>query len=180
MNFEIVPYLYINGEWSLSDETMAHLWLLANEQGLIEKTFVSEQLTTLGQWFSIIQNRNNLISVVSETEENKPAAICWLNDFGRNHASGHFFMFREYWGKATIQIGKRVLKYWFEFERDGKPLLDIIIGRVPQSNQIAIKYVKKFGFWTCGVIPGIIYDAQNDIYQNLEILCMKREDFENG
>jgi RimJ/RimL family protein N-acetyltransferase len=181
MSFDVIPYLFIDSNWTLTDYTMGEIWSKAVCDGVIQRTFISGQVTTLGQFLMMMQNRNNLVSLVVEEAEN-PAALFWLSDFGRNNASSHFFVFKEYWGKRTKEVGATILKYWFDFKRTGtdEPLIDLLIGRIPLSNQAAIMYSKRFGFKECGRIPNMVWDVINQVYHDLVILVMERKDWKNG
>lgn len=62
-------------------------------------------------------------------------------------------MFREAWGLNTIEIGFKILDYFYDMEHNGEKLFKVLIGNTPPSNKAALAYIKKLGFDVIGEIP---------------------------
>jgi len=92
-------------------------------------------------------------TVVFFLYEGKPAGFAWLNASQDIHAFTHFCMLKNVWGKASVEIAHRLLAWWFAMEKDGTPLLEVILGRTPKHNKRAVKFLDKVGMKVVGEIP---------------------------
>jgi RimJ/RimL family protein N-acetyltransferase len=81
------------------------------------------------------------------------AGLGWLANMERNYAFGNYVFFKKWWGKRTLDMGKALIKYWFDFQKDGEPLIDVVIGQTPKNNQKACKFIQKIGLTVLGTIP---------------------------
>jgi len=148
---KIIPYVESNGVRSIPDNMMIDLFNRIKELGLIESLFFSGEIDTPEKFLLLAKAKSNVVNVVMDN--NIIVYLAWLNDFGPNSAFAHFCAFPEVWGNGSVQIGKDIIKYWFDFEKDGEPILDVIIGRVPTVNRKAVHYIKKLGLTILGDIP---------------------------
>jgi hypothetical protein len=155
MDFAIIPYVMIDGAWSLSDTTMIGLWdkIVTNE--LNELLFYSGNVQTPERFLQLVKSTHNVVNVV--INEREIVFLSWLNDVGPNYAFGHFCAFPEVWGTESVNIGNRVVDYWFGHKILDKPALDTIIGKVPAINMRAVEYLKKLGFTILGTIPHLAH-----------------------
>ena len=180
MKYQIVPYVKTENGYSIADEIMGIMFLKAQEQGLIEKTFIDGKTNSVADWMILLRNPNNLFHVVWDIEKKIPVAVFWLNEWGANHASAHFFIYREAWGNGSKDIGRETLKYWFNMPdvNQEKSLLDVIIGRIPADNRVAIRYTKSMGFKEIGTIPHVAHNAYTGKTGGMTILY--KENKEDG
>lgn len=82
--------------------------------------------------------------------------FAWFNEVSDNHCTGHFCFFKETWGKSAFRLAEAVLRYWFAMPNSvGAPLFDVIIGRTPSENRLAVRFIRKLGFVVVGEIPKI-------------------------
>ena len=147
----ILPYVESNGIRSVSDEKMIDVFNRIKEFGLLESLFYSGEVDTPEKFLALVKSKHNVVNVVMQNDV--IVFISWINDFSRNSAFAHFCALPEIWGNGSVQIGKDVIKYWFDFEKDGEHILDVIIGKVPTINKRAVNYIKKLGLTILGDIP---------------------------
>jgi hypothetical protein len=174
MKTHIVPYVRTDKGWSLDDDTMRFLWHKMGQQGLIGIVFNDGRIANAEQFLKMAQNKNTLLHT-TWNDENKPLLVAWLTDFGKNYAFGHFVFFKETWGRITREIGHQTIEYWWGFKENGNHIFDVILGYIPNTNKMAINFIKNMGFTIVGEIPKIWFDAYNNKYQNLTITYIERE-----
>jgi len=156
----IIPYVESNGMRSIPDNMMIDLFNQMKELGLTESLFYSGEVKTSEDFLKLIKSKHNVVNVVMD--DDTIVFISWLNDFSRNSAFAHFCAFPEIWGNGSVEIGKSVIKYWFDFKKNGEPLLDVIIGKVPTVNKRAINYIKRLGLTILGDIPLLAHGPDKD------------------
>ena len=161
MSFTIIPIVKTReGVWSLTDRQLLEIYLKLLKHRLIDKVFIMGEASTPDKFVAMIKNKRNVFNIVIN-EENECTTLSWLNRWGFNHAFVHHCFFPEAWGKHTYEIGKMVLKYWFEMKKDnGEPILDVLMGKTPESNRLAVRFIKKMGFTIIGTVPGICFDVK--------------------
>lgn len=165
MNWHLIPYVQVNGAWSLADQQMLMLYEEAREAGLIDKVFFMGEVKTSEDWLNLMKRSTNVVHTIWGNDE-KPYLIAWLNDWGKYHAFAHFITFPRAWGKYTIELLKKCFKYWFDFKDDiGGHLLDTVVGRTPSHRHEVTQFLFKVGAHVLGEIPGMAYD----MYQNKKI-----------
>lgn len=158
----IIPYVEIDGTRTLSDEILKNIWGLMVVQNLYKKVFYDGGVTDAASFIKWLKRPTNF--VVTQWDGDNPVSVCWLNDTDKNSGKGHFCFFKDYWGQSA-EYGKEVLRYWFGFEQDGNPILDVVIGFTPENNRLALRLVNNLGGVSIGTIPYILYD----IYHNKKI-----------
>jgi len=145
----LVPYAEYNGARSVSDDTVAGLFCELDDDGVIEAVF-NESIRTEQDFILLMKSPDNLpVFVVLDGEL---VAAAWLNSITRNHASVHFIAVKRCRGRS-VEMGLRVVDYWFAFPGDNGPLLDVLIGNTPANNRLAVQYIKRLGFIEIGEIP---------------------------
>lgn len=160
----LIPYVEINGAWTINDETMKRLYGLMVAEQTNEIVFKAGSVMDEDDFIKAFKSPNvHMVLILTDTA---PAAIVWIRDFGPNYAYGHFCMFKNIWGKKTIQAGQTAIDYFFSMKRpDGEPFFDLLIGVFPEDNEHALNLVKNLGFTVLGVIPKMLYDK----YENRKI-----------
>ena len=156
MNWRIIPYVENNGMRSITDEVMVSIFHKIEDSGLKEMFFYSGEIDTPEKFLFLVKAKQNFVNIVVDENDNI-IFVSWLNDFGPNFAFAHFCAFPEIFGTYSVQVGKDVLKYWFNFEKDGEPILDTIMGKVPAVNTKAVHYIKKLGLTILGTIPHLAH-----------------------
>jgi len=151
---ELIHYGQVDGAWTLSDTHLKKMWEIMVLEGNDKRLFYGNSVRTAEEfirWFKMPMNIVNF-----QFEGNEPVSVAWMNDIQKNNALIHFCIFKKFWGKDTVKIGRNVLDYWFSLEKDGKPVLDVLRGITPESHRMALSYIKKLGFNCIGTIPKMI------------------------
>ena len=176
MKWHLIPYVQVNGAWSLSDEQMLMLYEEARKAELIEKVFFMGEVKFSDDWLDLMKRKTNVVHTIWG-EDGKPYLIAWLNDWGRYHAFAHFITFPRAWGKHTVDLLRNSFKYWFDFKNDtGGYVLDTIVGRTPQPRREVTRFLYKVGAHVLGEIPNMGYDMHNNKKIGLVISYITRED----
>jgi hypothetical protein len=170
----LIPYVEGNGSWSLPDTMMIGIFEKMQDHGLDKVVFVNGTVEDRAQWLNFVKTKTNLVHVIGNEEGVE--LVAWINNFGKNYAFGHFCFFPEAWGKNTIKLGKQSLDHWFGLNLEGKPVLDVILGQLPTSNEYAVKYIKKIGMTILGSVPNIRYSGLNEA-TGATFAYITREDF---
>ena len=151
----LIPYVQINGQWTLTDEMLAFMCGMMVKEGSA-KTFFYDGAVLNESNFIRICKAGNVHFMFSD--DGQPAAMGMLNNFGANYAHAHWLCFKNIWGKQTDEAISKSLKYWFNFMKDGKPLFDVLLGIYPETNGRIDKFAKESGFTVIGAIPDILYN----------------------
>jgi hypothetical protein len=178
MNWKILPYVQVNGSYTLPDDAMTAIWDLAEKEGITQQVFYDGVIHDHKTWLALCKSpRNNMHTIWCDE---KIAEVGWLNDIDRNSASAHYFMFRWTWGKHTKEIGHMMLDYWFNFKSGDRFLFDTIIGKTPSDLRTATIFLRKAGMTVLGEIPHIAYNAYKKQTTGIVISYMTREGFYHG
>ena len=159
----LIPYLKIEDRWTIEDPIIREMWRQMVDDNTWKTVFFKGVVNNEETFIEFMQDTKNAI-VTAWTD--RPIGIAWLNGFDVGTAYCHFCMFSNSWGNGlAIKAGHEILKYWFDFKSDGVPFLDVIIGILPETNTLAVKYIKKLGFNIVGTIPKYLHNS----YQNRSV-----------
>jgi len=176
MNWHLIPYVQVNGAWSLADEQMLMIYEEAQKAELIDKVFFAGEVRTPDDWLALMKRSTNVVHTIWGDDE-QPYLIAWLNDWGRYHAFAHFITFPRAWGSHTVGLLKKCFKYWFDFKNDtGGYVLDTIVGRTPSHRREVTRFLFKVGAHVLGEIPSMAYDMYQNKRIGLVISYITRED----
>ena len=170
----IIPYVHMDNEYSISDSTMVGVFEKMKASNLVKVVFSGGEVQSSEQFLRFSKNPRNVIHLM--IEDNIVVQIAWLNKWGHNHAFVHTCMFPEIWGKRTLEAGMMALKYMFGFEKEGQPILDVILSKTSAKNRLINKYLDNIGFHHLGIVPGISKDFYNGANQDAVFKYIKRED----
>jgi len=148
---KIIPYVQIDGAWSLPDSVMAGLWYRMLEEKTAEIVFPTRSVNSLPSFMALVKNPQNC--VMTQWIEDEPAFLGWINNFTKCSAFAHFTCFKTIWGKRSAEALSAAFKFWFEFHNDDGPLLETLIGMISADNTRAINLTKRCGVTGLGVIP---------------------------
>lgn len=86
----------------------------------------------------------------------QPMAMAWLcGSLGNTmmtHFSGLFSCFR----KHTVNCGLKFCRTMLNAKKaDGSPYVDVLSGLTPETNRLALRFIKRLGFHPIGTIPGL-------------------------
>lgn len=155
----LIPYIQINGEWTIPDETMKGLYRLMVKEGTARTVWFSGGVKTEDDFLAASQSPGALTSIIL-TPEGHPAGMVWINNFMQASAQIHFNMFREIWGKRTVEAAHMGLDFFFSLKKpDGEPMFKVFVGLTPEKYRAAIRFIKEVGVTIIGTIPHFLWDA---------------------
>lgn len=160
---EIVPYVLLDGEWTVADEVVKGFYLGCVDDGTSETVFFDGSIDSPERFLETVQNPRAL--PVFLFVQGRPAAFAWLNGFCRHSAFAHFCVMKWAWGELALEMGRKTIAYWLGFRRgSGAPLLHLIIGTIPSVNRRAVRFVAAIGFKVCGRIPKMIEGRDGNLH----------------
>jgi hypothetical protein len=177
---KIEPYIKINNEWTIPDSAMQAIFHKMKEFGLVKKVWCEGQVKTEEDFITYLQNKQNHM-VALFGDDHAIMAINWINGITRNSAFLHFCLMPEVWGIDSFKIGNAFIRYWFDFkDKDGRPMFDVLLGKIPVTNRTAIRFMKKSGMTVMGEIPKASWDYYRNEYFGAVLAYAERESFLNG
>lgn len=154
----LVPYIQINGVWTIPDEVMRGLYGLMVKEGTAKVVFYSGTVKNQDEFLSACKSSGtHTVFVLEETGE--PIAIGWLNNFMAQTANAHWLTFKSAWGTGkTDQAIQKTLNYWFHFTKNGESLFEVLLGIYPEENEHIDLFARQAGFTVIGIIPALLYN----------------------
>ncbi len=168
----VLPYVELNGKWIVDDSVIASVFYKMVSDGTAETVFYEGEILSPEDFIRVLKSPGNLPCLVFVDEVIQ--GIAWLNELKGNHATAHFCVFKESWGQNSKDMGLAVLKYWFSFENNGKPLLDVILGVTPSEYRFALKFITDLGFKVVGEVPKVLYNVYKGAQSNAVLSYRER------
>lgn len=107
----------------------------------------------------------------------KLAGCVWLTGFQDRLAQVHFCVFREFWGKDALGLGRHCLRELIHKTcTDGEYWLDMLLGLTPADNPLALRFAKMCGWKQACVLPCGMYDAKERKSFPVILSVVTRED----
>ena len=170
----LIPYLKTNDAWTIDEPVIREMWRQMVDDNTWKTVFFKGIVENEDTFIEFMRDPKNAIVTVWT---DRPIAIAWLNGFDVGIAYGHFCMFSSCWGNGlSLKAGHEIVNYWFDFKSDGVPFLSVIIGIMPETNTLAVKYIKRLGFNMVGVIPKSLYNYYERRNIGSVICYRERED----
>ena len=151
----LIPYLKIDDIWTIEEHIVREMWKQMVADNTWKTVFSKGIVNNEDTFIEFMRDPKNAIVTVWT---DRPLGIAWLNGFDIGTAYCHFCMFSSCWGDLSIKAGHKILEYWFDFKSDGIPFLNVIIGVIPETNSLALKYIQMVGLRIAGVIPKLLYN----------------------
>lgn len=154
----LIPYIVIDGNWTIPDELMRGLYRLMVQEGTEKIVYYSGTVRSEEDFIKSCRPPvSNTVLIVRE--EGEPVGIGWLNNFNHSSAHCHWVCFKRHWGtRRPDKAIKKVLSYWFGLEADGRPLFNILLGIYPAENEDINAFAQRAGFTIVGSIPNLLYN----------------------
>lgn len=149
----VLPYVEIEGQRTVSDEFVRQIWRNMLKDRSAHIVFQAKEVKTEDEMIRYLKDPSNMVVFVFVDGE--PAGVAWMNGIRGNYGNGHFCFLSKAWGHYTESMAREILDYWFSLSLNGKPIFDVVIGKIPDWNRKAINFIKKLGFVELGVIPKI-------------------------
>jgi hypothetical protein len=163
-------------EWTLPDEVILSIAKQCEREGTFRRVFYEGHIRTPEDFLAMMQKPANVPAFLFRGSE--PLGFAWLNGLSGNLGFAHFCFLKAAWGADSEQMGRLLLKYWLSLDAGKGPILDVVIGVIPQTNEKAVKFVERIGFVRLGAIPQILKDAYTGDRTAAVILYFSR--FDNG
>lgn len=176
----LIPYVEVDGAYSLTDTQAGRIWDEMAREGLDKVTFYSGDVRDKGQFLEMMKRRANVVHTIWDKDTERPLMVAWLNAWQKNAALAHFCILPDGWGKHSVRLGRMSLGHWFSFENGNGPLLDVIVGKTPASNRAATIYLRRVGMTVLGEIPHLEHDYYIDRTVGCVFSYVTREGFDNG
>ena len=146
----IIPYVCIDGAMTVPDTSVKWCYDQMVKEGLLKTVFPEG----IGRDEFVAFTKSPAVLPQFIYDDKTIAGFTWLSEIGRNSAVGNFCFFKSHWGYGIPEeIGRDVLDYWFSFPGKDGPLFDVIVGKTPEWNRRAVKYIERLGFNILGTIP---------------------------
>lgn len=137
-----------------------------HERNLLKHRMPEVKNVTPDHALNMIMDPHNRSFVAADSENHyRIACEFTLNGFQGKAAQLHHCFHPDYFGKKALQVSKEVLDQIAHYNENGVHLLDTLIGITPESNRLAIRFLKLNGFETVTVIPSGFYMADEDRYE---------------
>jgi hypothetical protein len=151
----VIPYVPIDGIWTMTDDLVASVFDLLVDQGLVDTVFRDGTMQSQEQFLKFCKNPQRVLCFIADEKE--CVGLAWLMPVSDHHAFAHFCFLKNIWGSRTSEVANLILDYWFSFGGDD-PLLDVIIGVIPADNRMANNFLRRINWTTLGEIPHMFRD----------------------
>lgn len=170
---EILPYISVNGKWSLPDSFVKSFFEKIERDGIVPHVFYDGKVRTTDQFLGLLKNHHNFHSFIMVDGSVK--GLAWLNDLNRNHASVHFLSLKEVWGHQTVRMGRKILECWFSIkDGEGSPRFDLLLGVTPAPYKTVLRFIKQIGCTLIGEAPKVLYNGYEHKYMNAVFSYIER------
>jgi hypothetical protein len=154
---KLLPYTLIDGIPTLKDSDIIKIYHWMKKDKTLETVFynVGSELLTR-EFFIRFWKRQDLRMFVI-LSDNKVAGLIWLDRIIDSTAMIHINSFKWTWGGNSVPLYREATCEIFT-----KYGIDVLIGQIPVTNELAIKFSEKVGFLQCGIIPKSLYNHRLD------------------
>lgn len=172
--YKHIPYTQVDGVPTFKDSEIIGLYQRIWDEGLGPTLFHDGSIKNAAHFLQLMKGSGTILHVVVE-EDGHPVALWWLNRIEQTHAYCHFCAFIELFATPdTKKIGKDAMKICF----DGMGF-KVIMGMLPSTNVIAIRYLGKVGMHVLGTVPNLMHTESGDGVEGT-ILYITREDLKDA
>jgi hypothetical protein len=152
----IVPYVEMDGIRTFTDTEIMGFWDQMVADGTAVTTFLDGSVTNRREFLAFMKNSLTILYIVARDGE--PGALVWFNSLEARVARIHFCVFQSAWGTA-VDPGRWVLDQLITMKgSNGDYLFDTFIGYTAAANRLAVRYSRKLGMKTVGVIPNLVWN----------------------
>lgn len=157
--YGMIPYCEVDGIRTFSDSFIMELYDRMVEEGTVEVTLYSGNITTREEYLKAIKYGLNKLWIVLKDDE--LVGMIWLNNFADRSADIHACMFKDAWGRYTVGPSKYALNQLLNTPNaEGEYTLDTLVGKIPVENQHMVRFSKKVGMSVVGIIPMAMYNGK--------------------
>ena len=136
---DIRPYVRLeDGTYSIPDAVMIALYNQIVQEGSHRAVFYGGTVKNAGNWLDLCKRKENVLHTIWEND--RPQMIAWLNTWGGNHANAHFCIFKEAWGKNTVELAHKTIDYWFKWKTKKAGLYLMLLWEKRQRTTVQRQY----------------------------------------
>jgi len=170
---QIVPYVEIDGAWTLKDSFVKTLWDKMEAEGTAKRVFCTGMVTDRDRFLAFMKSSKTV--VLTQWDNDECVFIGWLNNISQHTAYAHFCCFKSIWGEQSEEALKNALERWFAFkDSEGELMFDVLCGAIPETNKLAIRLAERCGITKLGTIPDYIRDAYTGVKTGMTIVYIRR------
>jgi hypothetical protein len=150
---KLLPYTLIDGVPTFKDSDIIQMYHWMKKDKTLETVFYNVSSALLTENFFIRFWKRQDLKMFVLISEKKVAGLIWLDRIIDSTAMIHINSFKWIWGRTTVPIfRKAICKIFTNYD------IDVLIGQIPETNELAIKFSEKVGFLKCGIIPKSLYN----------------------
>lgn len=155
---KIIPYTATDGVPTFTDSFIKGLFHRMEEEDAAGAVFYDGSVTCADDFLKTMKFGKNSLFVVEF--QGKLAGCVWLNNFEVRRADFHFCFFSPLQGRDAIEAGREIVSELLTMTKDnGEYIFDLFVGLTPTTNRAAIRWCRRMGFSTLGVLPAGAWDA---------------------
>jgi hypothetical protein len=147
--FQILPYALNDGIPTFADSQLGKIYdqIVKEEKDYI---FSDGMISDEKSFVEMAKSERTAFYVVYHGE--KPVLVVWLNRFEGAMARLNFCSINGVSREIKISAGRYIIN------RLTEKAFDLLVGYVPETNRMAIEYVKACGAKVLGAIPNLVWD----------------------
>lgn len=135
----------------LNAETANEAYRRTREDGLLYWVFANSDFSIESFRRYFAAGSGNYLTLMFA--DNRFSGYAWVNGVCERRAFVHYCMFKDAWGRKTVDMARTMIEYWLAIPSDDGYLLDVLIGSTPVENRKAIRFLKLARFREVGTIP---------------------------
>lgn len=156
-NLNLIPYTQINGEWTIPDDLIMGLFDKMVADGNYQTFYLNAAVKSREKFLKTCKNPVFAVHIIVR-DDGVPVTLWVLQGTTNNFAYVHICGFEGATREEKLESAHMSKDYWFSLERDGKPILDVLIGIFPETNKSIKNFAVRAGWKVLGTIPRILYD----------------------
>jgi hypothetical protein len=149
----VVPYIEINGARTFSDEYIADLFRLMEQEGTAKKVFHAGSVKAPHQFVKWMKDEK-INAIVVTDDDGTPLGLAWIGGIEDRRAWYNFNVFKAAWGKRAAEVAIAARDHWLYMKDSrGEYLFDLLLGVTPANNRLALRLAKMCGAKPLPMIP---------------------------
>lgn len=174
-NVAIIPYCKVDGIRTFMDKEIKAFYDRMVKDGIADIVFHDGDVRSSSDFLKKMKIGEVALYVVHSGDD--PAGLIWLTNFEARSCRVHFAAFSEYWGKDSVDIGKKAIDRVLCMTDDGGGyIFDVLLGLIPSRNIRAVKWLNKVGLQTVGEIPNALWDSSEQCSISGTLLYLTRQE----
>ena len=150
---QIIPYIEIDGTWTFTDTEIKSYFYYMQQEKTAKKVFHGGAVKDSSQFLTYLKSpANHTIIIINE--ERQPIMLAWLNGVEDKRAWFSFNVFKNFWGKKSIEAICLARDYWMNMQDNrGQFIFNVLMGVTPSNNRLALRMMKLCGATSLEEIP---------------------------